>query len=187
MGLEPPVDAILASAVAFLTPSLAAPLVALSHRSGRSGVQWSLLLTGGAAVLSTLLFASPGFGVFDHAHPKRLPVLHMQNLSSSPPAYSLHVASLDRAAGFPTLVHDMADAMGLDSSSAVQEVMAEDVPYWDIICECRCTPRALALTASARSRSCQPISRILQHSYPCAYETSAGALDRFIHGDGGDF
>lgn len=135
MGLDPPVDAIIASAVAFLTASISAPLVALAHRSRAGGVRLALWVSIGATIGSTLFFAQPTWATFDHAHPKRLPVLHMQNLSSSPAAFTLHVASLDRASGFEALVGELAVGMNLDASTAIAETMGEHVPDWDIVCE----------------------------------------------------
>lgn len=175
MGLEPPVDVILASLVAFLTASITSPLIALVHRGRATGVRLALALSVIATLGSISFFSRPGWEVFDASHPKRLPVLYMQNLSSTPPTFSLHVATLDRAGGFETLIGDIASHMSLDASAAVAETMGQEVPDWDIVCE-RFLPTCMS-SAPYQPPNADPVSQFLR-SYKLPVPASADAEKR---------
>lgn len=101
-GWEAPFDHILASLVAGLTFLSAPWSLSFAHRYGQSGLARLM------AVFAAISLVSVGFFLqnapFDADHPKRLLALHMTNISTSPPDFSLHVAAIDGGPGMVSFV-----------------------------------------------------------------------------------
>ncbi|GAA6054771.1 hypothetical protein JCM3770_000935 [Rhodotorula araucariae] len=129
LGAEAPVDFIIATlvgAVGYLT------LLPFCHR-------WGASFTARLAVFFLLLsafsvgwFTRPSWSPYDAAHPKRLLVLHMENTTTTPSTFNLHVASVD-GSPFSALVESA--TAGLRAPGSVPEpTIADDLSVdWDII------------------------------------------------------
>ncbi|BGP44460.1 hypothetical protein JCM10450v2_000274 [Rhodotorula kratochvilovae] len=124
LGAEAPVDFIIATLVGALLP--------FCHR-------WGASFTARLAVFFLLLsafsvgwFTRPSWSPYDAAHPKRLLVLHMENTTTSPSTFNLHVASVD-GSPFSDLVESA--TAGLRAAGSVPEpTIADDLSVdWDIV------------------------------------------------------
>ncbi|SCZ90186.1 BZ3500_MvSof-1268-A1-R1_Chr1-3g01827 [Microbotryum saponariae] len=123
LGADAPVDFIIASltaAVGFLALPVASP-------------------ASNAAVVLTFItaaslgwFTRPASSPYDRLHPKRLLVLHMENTTTTPPRFDLHVASVDGAPFQDLLVEA---TKGLTASNKVPEALRahDHSTDWDII------------------------------------------------------
>ncbi|KAK4057683.1 hypothetical protein OIO90_001331 [Microbotryomycetes sp. JL221] len=124
LGADAPVD--------FIIATLSSAVIPFSHRFGKKATsRLALLLTFWTA--GTLgWFTRPSWRPYDKMHPKRLLVLHMENTTTSPPHYNLHVASVD-GAPFEELV--ISATQGLTIADEIPTpVRADDYnPDWDII------------------------------------------------------
>ncbi|KDE09627.1 hypothetical protein MVLG_00034 [Microbotryum lychnidis-dioicae p1A1 Lamole] len=132
LGADAPVDFIIASltaAVGFLALPMLPPIL---HRFGpRSASRAAVSLTFVTAA-SLGWFTRPTSSPYDRLHPKRLLVLHMENTTTTPPQFDLHVASVDGAPFQDLLVEA---TKGLTASNKVpQALRAHDHSTdWDII------------------------------------------------------
>ncbi|GAA5912605.1 hypothetical protein JCM8208_004787 [Rhodotorula glutinis] len=132
LGAEAPVDFIIATlvgAVGYLTVPMLSPLC---HR-------WGAFFTARLAVFLLLVsafsigwFTRPSSSPYDAAHPKRLLVLHMENTTTTPSTFNLHVASVD-GTPFSGLVESA--TAGLRAAGSVpQPTIADDLSVdWDIV------------------------------------------------------
>ncbi|KAK4055194.1 hypothetical protein OIV83_000474 [Microbotryomycetes sp. JL201] len=132
LGADAPVDFIIAtltSAVGFLCVPMIVPF---SHRFGpKVTSRLALFLTFWTA--GTLgWFTRPSWQPYDKMHPKRLLVLHMENTTTTPPHYNLHVASVD-GAPFEDLV--VAATKGLTLADEIPTPARADdyTTDWDVI------------------------------------------------------
>lgn len=80
-----------------------------------------------------IVFSRESWAVFDADHPKRLPVIHMENITTTPPTFQLHVSSMDQAPGFYELVKQTAGMMSLGNHDPILNAINDDIPDWDII------------------------------------------------------
>ncbi|GAA5907624.1 hypothetical protein JCM6882_004426, partial [Rhodosporidiobolus microsporus] len=132
-GADAPVDHIIASlvsAVGYLTVPMLLPFC---HRYGASfTARFALLLTFVTA--GTLgWFSRPSWGPYDAAHPKRLLVLHMENSSTSPPEFHLHVATTD-SQPFADLVTRATAGLTASADAVPEPTVADDLSVdWDLI------------------------------------------------------
>ncbi|KAH8104118.1 hypothetical protein BXZ70DRAFT_924624 [Cristinia sonorae] len=128
MGADAPGDHIIATIVAF-TGSIALPLILpFIHRfprlNGRAIMVFSILTVVAMAVFSA---REP----FDHMHPKRLFVLHMENITSQ--EQHLHIAAADGAPGFHALAHDIAKEFSTSDVAPASVEVDDWNGDWDVI------------------------------------------------------
>ncbi|MBW0475805.1 hypothetical protein O181_015520 [Austropuccinia psidii MF-1] len=133
IGHQVPIDYIMASLVGLMGSLLISVFLPLAHRfSSRALGQFLFLISLSSSIL-LYWFARPQYNVFDVEHPKRLGILHMQNLTTNPPQFGLHIASIDGASGFDNLVQDIIDSLGLPHKTPILNAINDDIPDWDII------------------------------------------------------
>lgn len=112
MGEDAPAEHIIAIIVA-INGTYAIPLLLpFVHRFSRRFLKRAILVPLLCSAVSIAIFARRE--PFDMMHPKRLFVLHMENITSQ--EQHLHVASADGAAGFDLLAVDIADQFGANGS-----------------------------------------------------------------------
>ncbi|GAA5994045.1 hypothetical protein JCM5350_000059 [Sporobolomyces pararoseus] len=132
LGADAPVDFIIAtltSAVGFLIIPMFLPFI---HRFGASFTARLLVLLTLTTVLSLSFFTRSSWSPYDSQHPKRIFVLHMENTSTTPSEFHLHVASID---GNPFLDLVKTSTEGLIPLGKVPEpTIASDLSVdWDVI------------------------------------------------------
>ncbi|GAA5843912.1 hypothetical protein JCM11251_002246 [Rhodosporidiobolus azoricus] len=133
LGADAPVDHIIASlvsAVGYLTIPMLLPFC---HRYGASfTARFALFLTFLTA--GTLgWFSRPSWGPYNAAHPKRLLVLHMENTTTSPPEFHLHVATTD-SQPFADLVTRATAGLTASADAVPEPTVADDLSVdWDLI------------------------------------------------------
>lgn len=132
MGADAPADVIVASLVVVIG-YLSIPMVLpFCHRHGPKAA--SRLAIGLTFVIAFTLgwFTRPSAPIYDHAHPKRILALHMVNMSTTPPTFDLHIATVD---GNP--FDDLANVatIGLRATDARPEAVrvSDEMASWDII------------------------------------------------------
>ena len=59
--------------------------------------------------------------------------LSMENISTTPPTYSLHIAAIDREPGFAGMVNETMALMNVDASELQLNKITEETPDWNII------------------------------------------------------
>ncbi|PWN50705.1 hypothetical protein IE53DRAFT_386978 [Violaceomyces palustris] len=131
MGEVSPADNIIATIVAFLSFLCLPICIPLSHRFGRErlkkGISYMLMLT----VVLMAVFASPLWKPFDHAHPKRLFVHQVENITSGD--WFLNLGAADPAPGFKDLSNDVQKVMGISGEEATLMEMNEYNPDFDVL------------------------------------------------------
>ncbi|KNZ47382.1 hypothetical protein VP01_643g2 [Puccinia sorghi] len=133
MGHEVQVDFLIASLVSTIGFNIVSISLPLAHRFSRRALGRFIL---GLLIFSSLVgfwFTRANWKIFDSDHPKRLPILHMENLTNSSPGFDLHIAALDRAPGFEELVQQVMDSLSLSDQSPVLSAINDEIPDWDII------------------------------------------------------
>lgn len=102
------------------------------HRWGASFTARLAVFFTFATAFSLGWFARPAWSPYDAQHPKRLLVLHMENTTTSPPEFHLHVASVD---GNPFFDLVSKATHGLTAPNSVPEpTIADDLSVdWDIM------------------------------------------------------
>lgn len=120
-GHDAPFDIIVSSIVGGLTFLSAPWILAFAHRFGRGALLRLIVFCGAVSFISIAVFLN--VSPFDADHPKRMLALHMTNISTTPPNFSLHVAGIDGGPGFTELVSQTADAVSIDSSKLERNVM----------------------------------------------------------------
>ncbi|KAA1066931.1 hypothetical protein PGTUg99_015865 [Puccinia graminis f. sp. tritici] len=133
MGHDVHVDFMIASLVSAVGFNIISISLPLAHRFSRQALGRFLVLLLMFSSLVGFWFTRPDWKIFDPDHPKRLPILHMENLTSSSPSFDLHIASMDRAPGFENLVKNLIDTLSLSDQSPVLSSINDDIPDWDII------------------------------------------------------
>lgn len=118
MGEISPADHIIASIVAglaFLSFPFAIPL---AHRYTSENLKKTIvaLLAITAAVMA--VFASPGWKPFDEAHPKRLFVHQVENITSG--EWFMNVGAADPAPGFKNLANELQSQLGIATESQAE-------------------------------------------------------------------
>ncbi|ETS62307.1 hypothetical protein PaG_03384 [Moesziomyces aphidis] len=132
MGEISPADHIIASIVAglsFLSFPFAIPL---AHRYTAENLKKTIvaLLALTAAVMA--VFASPGWKPFDSAHPKRLFVHQVENITSG--EWFMNVGAADPAPGFGKLANELQSYLGVASESRAElQVMNDYNSDFDIL------------------------------------------------------
>lgn len=85
-----------------------------------------------ASMVSVGIFMNPSWSPYDAQHPKRILVLHMENTTTTPPEFHVHVASVD---GTP--FYDLVESAtaGLTAAGSVPEAtVADDLSVdWDVM------------------------------------------------------
>lgn len=132
MGEISPADHIIASIVAVLS-FLSLPFaIPLAHRYTSENLQRTILglLAVTAAVMA--VFASPGWKPFDEAHPKRLFVHQVENITSN--QWFMNVGAADPAPGFKALSDELQSQFGISSESQASLMEMNDYnPDFDIL------------------------------------------------------
>ncbi|KAJ8297177.1 putative endoplasmic reticulum metallopeptidase 1 [Rhodotorula toruloides] len=121
LGADAPVD--------FIIATLFLPFC---HRWGASFTARLAVFFTFATAFSLGWFSRPSWSAYDAQHPKRLLILHMENTTTSPPEFHLHVASVD---GNPFFQLVSKATEGLTAPNSVPEAtIADDLSVdWDII------------------------------------------------------
>lgn len=131
MGEISPADHIIASIVAglaFLTFPFAIPL---AHRYTSENLKKTILVLLGITAAVMAVFASPGWKPFDEAHPKRLFVHQVENVTSG--EWFMNVGAADPAPGFKALSNELQAYLGLEGESAELRVMDDYNSDFDIL------------------------------------------------------
>lgn len=132
MGADAPVDFIIAILVGALGLVALPMFLPFCHRWGASFTARLLVFLAFTSVFSVGWFMRPSWSQYDAQHPKRLLVLHMENTTTSPPEFHLHVASVD---GIPFFDLVNSATAGLTAPDSVPEpTLADDLSVdWDVI------------------------------------------------------
>ncbi|KAI5479232.1 endoplasmic reticulum metallopeptidase [Pseudohyphozyma bogoriensis] len=77
-------------------------------------------------------FTRPSWNSFDRMHPKRLLILHMENTTTSPPGFELHVAAVDGAPFFD-LVAEATQPLSEGNALPIPHLVNDHSSDWDII------------------------------------------------------
>ncbi|WAR57984.1 hypothetical protein PtB15_5B214 [Puccinia triticina] len=133
MGHDVHVDFLIASLVSAVGFNIVSISLPLAHRFSRQALARFLVFLLMFSSLVGFWFTRPDWKIFDADHPKRLPILHMENLTSSSPSFDLHIASMDRAPGFESLVKHLIDTLSISDESPILSSINDDIPDWDII------------------------------------------------------
>ncbi|GAA5932298.1 hypothetical protein JCM1841_005187 [Sporobolomyces salmonicolor] len=132
LGSEAPVDFIIASLTAGVGFLVIPMLLPFCHRFGASFTARLVLLLTFLTAGSLSWFTRPSWGPYDAEHPKRILVLHMENTTTVPPEFHLHVASVDGNPFFD-LVTKATDGLTMPGS-VPEPTVADDLSVdWDII------------------------------------------------------
>jgi len=132
IGADAPADVIVASLVVGIG-YLSVPMVLpFCHRFGPKAA--SRLAIGLTFVSAFTLgwFTRPSAPIYDHAHPQRLLLLHLENVTVSPPVFDLHIASVD-GTPFGDLVEAATVGLRASDASPVPIRVSDETPDWDII------------------------------------------------------
>jgi hypothetical protein len=127
-----PADHIVGTIVGVLT-FLCMPLaLPLAHRMGNARLVQAIFLGFAVSILSIALFASPALPSFDAAHPKRVFVHQVQNLTSE--SYWMNIGGADPdVKGLATIVDDVHAHMGIAGEKPVSMQMNDYNPNFDIL------------------------------------------------------
>ncbi|KEI41749.1 uncharacterized protein L969DRAFT_15765 [Mixia osmundae IAM 14324] len=132
VGADAPVDNIIATITSAVGIMCFPMLIPLMHRFGGGFIKRLWLFAIMATVTVIIVFSQPGWVVFTPGHPKRIFVLHMENTTTSPPAFALHTASADRAPFFKELVEEAARAVDIKGATPVMTDINDYVASWDV-------------------------------------------------------
>lgn len=105
MGMDVPVDHIIATLLAALLGLNSVCLVPLGHRYGPAFMRKALAVFVAVTVLMMAFFAYPGVPTFDALHPRRLLVHHIENRTSG--EWHLAMGTLDAAPRNPAMASDI--------------------------------------------------------------------------------
>ncbi|EST09337.1 Peptidase M28 [Kalmanozyma brasiliensis GHG001] len=115
MGEISPADHIIASIVAVLAFLCLPIVIPLSHRYTSENLQRTIVGLLGLTAAIMAVFASPGWKPFDEAHPKRLFVHQVENITSN--EWFMNVGAADPAPGFRALANELQSDLGIPSQS----------------------------------------------------------------------
>lgn len=132
IGDEAPVDFIIASlvcGVGFLSIPMILPF---SHRYGKIFTSRMIIVLVFFTAGTTGWFTRPRWNVYDVDHPKRLLVLHLENITTTPSVFDLHIASVDPVPFYDVV---LTATTGLGVNGVLPERMdaCDQRPDWDII------------------------------------------------------
>ncbi|BGP28517.1 hypothetical protein JCM10296v2_000252 [Rhodotorula toruloides] len=132
LGADAPVDFIIATLVGAVGYAAVPMFLPFCHRWGASFTARLAVFFTLATAFSLGWFSRPSWSAYDAQHPKRLLILHMENTTTSPPEFHLHVASVD---GNPFFDLVSKATEGLTAPNSVPEATnADDLSVdWDII------------------------------------------------------
>jgi len=132
LGADAPVEFIIASltsGVGFLIIPMFLPFI---HRFGASFTARLVVLLTLLTFASLTFFTRQSWSPYDSLHPKRIFVLHMENTSTVPSEFHLHVASID-GNPFLDLVKSATDGL-IPLGQVPEPTVANDLSVdWDII------------------------------------------------------
>ncbi|KAI0792197.1 hypothetical protein C8Q75DRAFT_754855 [Abortiporus biennis] len=129
IGEDAPADHIIASIVA-VTGAYTLPLaVAFIHRFPPRIILRATIIPAILTTVAIAVFAARE--PFDFMHPKRIFILHTENITSQ--EQHLHVAAADAAPGFHPLAHDLAEEFGLPGVKPTYNVIDDWNGDWDIV------------------------------------------------------
>lgn len=125
----------MATVVAAATFMILPMFIPLFHRFGERFLVRSIAFFALVTGIVMIVFSRPGWSTFDADHPQRFFSLHMENISTVPPTYSLHVAAVDPVPGFQAVMNTTLSAIDIpDLDPHVQlNSINDDIPDWDII------------------------------------------------------
>ncbi|KLO13952.1 hypothetical protein SCHPADRAFT_920864 [Schizopora paradoxa] len=128
MGAEAPAEFIIALMVGSIGLYIVPLAVPFCHRFGRKFVRKATVLSGAVSAIMIILFSlrSP----FDAMHPKRLYVIHSENVTTG--EVHVRMAAADGAPKFDSLVNDMAAFVGGSALEVVADDMHEYNTDWDV-------------------------------------------------------
>ncbi|KAI8460332.1 hypothetical protein BY996DRAFT_4574820 [Phakopsora pachyrhizi] len=133
IGHEVHGDHIIATLVSVLGFNTASIILPFAHQFSSRALGRFLILGSIFTIIVVHTFTRDSWKVFDKDHPRRLPILHMENLTTTPSTFSFHIASMDRAPNFKSTVKTIAHSLSLDSNEVSLNTINEDIPDWDII------------------------------------------------------
>ncbi|CDR98784.1 uncharacterized protein SPSC_00911 [Sporisorium scitamineum] len=132
MGEISPADHIIASIVAVLAYLSFPFAIPLAHRFTSENLKRTILALLAITAAVMAVFASPGWQPFDAAHPKRLFVHQVENITSN--EWFMNVGAADPAPGFKTLANELQSEFGISTqSSAALMEMNDYNPDFDIL------------------------------------------------------
>ncbi|SNX83965.1 uncharacterized protein MEPE_02673 [Melanopsichium pennsylvanicum] len=132
MGEISPADHIIASIVAGLVFLCFPFAIPLAHRYTNENLRKTILALMGITAAVMAVFASPGWKPFDEAHPKRLFVHQVENITSN--EWFINVGSADPAPGFKALANELQAQFGISSQTRAELMEMNDYnPDFDIL------------------------------------------------------
>ncbi|UZJ56054.1 hypothetical protein CBS101457_005374 [Exobasidium rhododendri] len=127
-----PADHIVGTIVAALSFLSIPFLLPLSHRMGNARLSKAILAGLAISAISIAIFASPSLPAFDAAHPKRIFVHQVQNLTSD--SYWMNIGGADPdVKGLEGVVNDMYKEMGIPGQGPTLMEMDSYNPDFDIL------------------------------------------------------
>ncbi|SPC67749.1 uncharacterized protein UHOD_06842 [Ustilago sp. UG-2017b] len=118
MGEISPADHIIASIVAGLAFMSFPFAIPLAHRYTSQNLKKTILALLAITAAVMAVFASPGWKPFDQAHPKRLFVHQVENITSG--EWFMNVGAADPAPGFKNLANELQSELGIATESQAQ-------------------------------------------------------------------
>ena len=132
MGEISPADHIIASIVATLAFLCFTFAIPLAHRYTTENLKRTILALLGITAAVMAVFASPGWQPFDEAHPKRLFIHQVENITSG--EWFANVGAADPAPGFEALANELQSQFGIASESQAElKVMNDYNSDFDIL------------------------------------------------------
>ncbi|GAC98044.1 hypothetical protein PHSY_005632 [Pseudozyma hubeiensis SY62] len=132
MGEISPADHIIATITAVLTFLTLPFAIPLAHRYTSENLKRTILALLGITAAVMAVFASPAWKPFDAAHPKRLFVHQVENITSN--EWFMNVGSADPAPGFKALSNELQSQLGLPTESQASLMEMNDYnPDFDIL------------------------------------------------------
>lgn len=127
-----PADHIVGTIVGALSFLLVPLLLPLSHRMGNARLLQAIFAGLFISVFGIILFASPALPAFDVAHPKRVFVHQVQNLTSN--SYWMNIGGADPdVKGLETIVNDVHRHMGIKTKRPTLDQMDNYNTNFDIL------------------------------------------------------
>ncbi|KAF8330069.1 uncharacterized protein EI90DRAFT_2923234, partial [Cantharellus anzutake] len=131
-GDEAPSEHIVASIVAISVFLVVPHAISFSWRLSRRFLRRVLAILGAISILIIIVFATGCIAIFDELHPRRLFILHSEDLLSG--ERSLHVSVADSAPGVLGLVSDIADRFGATGMPDPRAVAMDEWNVdWDVL------------------------------------------------------
>lgn len=77
-------------------------------------------------------FVRPKWNVYDHDHPKRVVVLHLENVTTTPSVFDLHIASVDPVPFYDLVLQSTLD-IGPEGVLPEKFLPSEERTQWNFI------------------------------------------------------